>query len=265
MLRKSLRSSKTRRCYPFLTEAQAKERRKGRNTESVLDNIRVIASIYNGSSVHIPFQITPTALSPFSFSFLSFISLRTETLTNSHSHNPTALSPFSYSAPIKYRHLYTTPYTPEKTNIPLKNRKVKSTIPIRALDDEETEKPNISDKTGAFTSQPVGLGKFAKIINAGKIDSSELITMKTLKDTGAIGKQIKDGVGLMGRGAEQIKWPIHLYNLLWKKVPARSFIGSPVLCDSGFDLLNKLLTYDPEKRITAEATLKHDWFSNLAA
>ena len=97
MLRKSLRSSKTRRCYPFLTEAQAKERRKGRNTESVLDNIRVIASIYNRSSVHIPFQITPTALSPFSFSFLSFVSLRTETLTNSHSHNPTALSSFSYS------------------------------------------------------------------------------------------------------------------------------------------------------------------------
>ena len=44
---KSLRSSKTRRCFPFLTEAQAKERRKGRKTESVLDNIRVIASIYN--------------------------------------------------------------------------------------------------------------------------------------------------------------------------------------------------------------------------
>lgn len=30
------------------------------------------------------------------------------------------------------------------------------------------------------------------------------------QDTAAIGKQIKDGVRLMGRGAEQIKWPIHL-------------------------------------------------------
>ncbi|KAM3751935.1 hypothetical protein ACB098_04G149600 [Castanea mollissima] len=55
------------------------------------------------------------------------------------------------------------------------------------------------------------------------------------------------------------------YNLLRKKFPSRSFKGSPVLCDSGFDLSNKLLTYDPEKRITAEAALKHDWFSNLAA
>ncbi|KAL5730447.1 hypothetical protein ACHQM5_003265 [Ranunculus cassubicifolius] len=61
-----------------------------------------------------------------------------------------------------------------------------------------------------LTFQPVGLGKIAKLINAGKIDSSELITMKTLKDTNAIGKQIKDGVRLMGRGAEQIQWPIHL-------------------------------------------------------
>ena len=29
--------------------------------------------------------------------------------------------------------------------------------------------------------QPVGLGKIAKLINAGQIDSHELITMKTLK------------------------------------------------------------------------------------
>ncbi|RAL37594.1 unnamed protein product [Cuscuta campestris] len=62
----------------------------------------------------------------------------------------------------------------------------------------------------SLTFQPVGLGKIAKLINAGKIDSSELITMKTLKDTGAIGKQIEDGVRLMGRGAEHIQWPIHL-------------------------------------------------------
>ncbi|CAN8251615.1 unnamed protein product [Cochlearia groenlandica] len=57
--------------------------------------------------------------------------------------------------------------------------------------------------------QPVGLGKIAKLINAGLIDSHELITMKTLKDVGAIGKQIEDGVRLMGRGADEIKWPLH--------------------------------------------------------
>ena len=37
------------------------------------------------------------------------------------------------------------------------------------------------------------------------------------------------------------------YNQLRKKFPATSFTGSPVLSDAGFDLLNRLLTYDPEK------------------
>ncbi|PPS05402.1 hypothetical protein GOBAR_AA15263 [Gossypium barbadense] len=47
------------------------------------------------------------------------------------------------------------------------------------------------------------------------------------------------------------------------KFPATSFTGTPVLSDAGFDLLNKLLTYDPEKRITAEAALNHEWFCEV--
>lgn len=79
------------------------------------------------------------------------------------------------------------------------------------------------------------------------------------------------------------------YNLLRKKFPATSFTGSPVISDAGFDLLNRLLTYDPEKvnlllytcqnwnicpviysrsssfsqRITAEAALNHEWFREV--
>ncbi|CAN7129709.1 cyclin-dependent kinase G-2 [Brassica rapa] len=55
----------------------------------------------------------------------------------------------------------------------------------------------------------------------------------------------------------------HQYNLLRKKFPATSFTGSPTLSDAGFDLLNKLLTYDPERRITVDAALKHEWFSEV--
>ncbi|XWS69202.1 hypothetical protein CRYUN_Cryun04dG0159300 [Craigia yunnanensis] len=55
----------------------------------------------------------------------------------------------------------------------------------------------------------------------------------------------------------------HQYNLLRKKFPATSFTGTPVLSDAGFDLLNKLLTFDPEKRITAEAALNHEWFREV--
>lgn len=55
----------------------------------------------------------------------------------------------------------------------------------------------------------------------------------------------------------------HRYNQLRKKFPATSFTGSPVLSDAGFDLLNRLLTYDPKKRITADAALKHEWFREV--
>ncbi|XP_012567400.1 uncharacterized protein [Cicer arietinum] len=49
-------------------------------------------------------------------------------------------------------------------------------------------------------------------------------------------------------------------SMLRMKFPAASFTGLPVLSELGYDLLNKLLAYDPEKRITAEAALQHDWF-----
>ena len=36
-----------------------------------------------------------------------------------------------------------------------------------------------------------------------------------------------------------------------------------MLSEAGFDLLNRLLTYDPEKRISAEDALNHEWFREL--
>nr|AFC88295.1 CDK protein [Hevea brasiliensis] len=65
---------------------------------------------------------------------------------------------------------------------------------------------------------------------------------------------------LPGAKANFVRQP---YNLLRNKFPASSFTGSPVLSDLGFDLLNKLLTYDPEKRITADAALNHAWFHEV--
>ncbi|CAL9108150.1 unnamed protein product [Musa textilis] len=53
------------------------------------------------------------------------------------------------------------------------------------------------------------------------------------------------------------------YNKLREKFPPTSFSGRPTLSEAGFDLLNKLLTYDPEKRITAEAALNHRWFQEV--
>jgi cell division cycle 2-like protein len=54
------------------------------------------------------------------------------------------------------------------------------------------------------------------------------------------------------------------YNRLREKFPAASFSGTrPNLSEAGFDLLNKLLTYDPEKRISADAALDHQWFHEV--
>ncbi|XP_010503484.1 PREDICTED: cyclin-dependent kinase G1 isoform X1 [Camelina sativa] len=50
------------------------------------------------------------------------------------------------------------------------------------------------------------------------------------------------------------------YNLLRKKFPAVSFTGAPILSELGFDLLNRLLNFDPEKRLTVDEALSHGWF-----
>ncbi|XP_078171899.1 cyclin-dependent kinase G-2-like [Carex rostrata] len=53
------------------------------------------------------------------------------------------------------------------------------------------------------------------------------------------------------------------YNRLREKFPPTSFSGRPTLSEAGFDLLNKLLTYDPERRISAKEALRHPWFSEV--
>lgn len=45
----------------------------------------------------------------------------------------------------------------------------------------------------------------------------------------------------------------------------RSIIPKERLSDSGIDLLKKLLTPFPKKRITAQRALKHDWFKGAIA
>lgn len=50
---------------------------------------------------------------------------------------------------------------------------------------------------------------------------------------------------------------------LRQRFPLVSFTGSPVVSNAGFDLLSRLLTYDPRKRMTAEEALDHGWFREV--
>ncbi|KAL9434037.1 hypothetical protein AB3S75_028801 [Citrus x aurantiifolia] len=84
---------------------------------------------------------------------------------------------------------------------------------------------------------------------------------KIFKTLGTPTETIWPGLSeLPGAKANFAKQP---YNLLRKRFPAASFTGSPVLSESGFDLLNRLLTYDPEKRITVDDALNHYWFREV--
>eukprot|EP01018_Ginkgo_biloba_P031574 Gb_15109 [translate_table: standard] len=77
-----------------------------------------------------------------------------------------------------------------------------------------------------------------------------------------------DFVNLPGVKCRFVKQPfldsiMSWYNKLREKFPAMSCSGRPTLSESGFDLLNRLLTYDPNKRITSEEALKHKWFREV--
>jgi large subunit ribosomal protein L15 len=56
----------------------------------------------------------------------------------------------------------------------------------------------------------LNLYKLESWIDQGRIDPAKLITMKVLRDTGAVGSNIKDGVKLLGGGHEHFKHKIFI-------------------------------------------------------
>lgn len=84
---------------------------------------------------------------------------------------------------------------------------------------------------------------------------------KIFKTLGTPNEKIwPDFVKLPGVRCNFTKQP---FNRLREKFPATAFAGRPTLSEKGFDLLNRLLTYDPLKRITAEEALDHEWFREV--
>ena len=72
-------------------------------------------------------------------------------------------------------------------------------------------------------------------------------------------------------GIERVKFPHQPYNHLRKLFPGdnqsetkdhTTSLTTP-LTDAGFDLLNRLLAYDPNRRITANDAFGHEWFAEF--
>ncbi|XP_049376658.1 LOW QUALITY PROTEIN: cyclin-dependent kinase G-2-like [Solanum stenotomum] len=118
----------------------------------------------------------------------------------------------------------------------------------------------------------MGMKKYSNAIDMWSIGCimAELLTNKPIFDGKSKIDQINKIFGILGTPDEKI-WPgftklcglnkvkfvnkKHNYSLR-KRFPSISFTYT-VLSNSGIDLLNKFLTYDPNKRIIAEAALKH--------
>jgi len=60
--------------------------------------------------------------------------------------------------------------------------------------------------------------------------------------------------------AKNFRWAKNKRSKLRAKFPKQNFGGGFYLDDMGFDLLTKLLAFDPKKRISAEEALNHEWF-----
>uniref|UniRef100_A0A061R3Y5 Cell division cycle 2-like n=1 Tax=Tetraselmis sp. GSL018 TaxID=582737 RepID=A0A061R3Y5_9CHLO len=103
---------------------------------------------------------------------------------------------------------------------------------------------------------------------------AEFLNKKPLFDGAGELDQIKKIFEVLGAPTDKI-WPgfsklpvasklnlsgFSQYNNLRSKFPKAAFSGGPCLSDSGFDLLNRMLTYDPQKRISCREALEHDWF-----
>ncbi|KAF9601217.1 hypothetical protein IFM89_017402 [Coptis chinensis] len=91
-------------------------------------------------------------------------------------------------------------------------------------------------------------------------------------------EQLKMIFGTLGRPDEtiwpgfsrlpgvKINVPVKKYKTPRERFPSPSFFtftSRPYLSEAGLDLLNRLVAYDPEKRITAQDALNHEWFREV--
>lgn len=58
--------------------------------------------------------------------------------------------------------------------------------------------------------QPLNLDRLAARLESGNLDPSKVITMKDLVDSRTVRKKIKNGVKILGKGADGFSWNVKL-------------------------------------------------------
>ena len=62
--------------------------------------------------------------------------------------------------------------------------------------------------------------------------------------------------------SKSVKYKIETRERLREHFTVTSFSGNAYLNESGFDLLSKLLVYDPKQRLSAAGALAHRWLKS---
>ncbi|KAK9789211.1 hypothetical protein WJX73_002904 [Symbiochloris irregularis] len=62
----------------------------------------------------------------------------------------------------------------------------------------------------AIRYAPLNLGRLQSWVDIGRLDASHVITMKELRDSGAVRRQVGNGIKLLAQGARQLQIPVHL-------------------------------------------------------
>ncbi|KAL5717712.1 cyclin-dependent kinase [Ranunculus cassubicifolius] len=122
----------------------------------------------------------------------------------------------------------------------------------------------------------LGAGKYSTAIDMWSLGCimAELLTKEPLFKGESEINQVNKIFEILGTPNETT-WPgfstlpgakpkfVRQKSSLRKKFPPTSFTGSAFLSSAGLDLLERLLTYDPDKRITAQEAVRHEWFREV--
>lgn len=102
----------------------------------------------------------------------------------------------------------------------------------------------------SLSYHPLNLDRLQEWVASERLDTSRVITMRDLRDSGAVRRRVGDGVKLLGRGSEAFNLPIHL------QVSQVSQSAKEAIEKAGGSV--KTVYYNP---LGLRALLRPEWFA----